>query len=100
MPTGELPVRQRLIGIILSAYLIISFLSRTLITAEEWESSTDRILTIGLDIVVIAGLVTQSSRIPQVLFWVSLLAGIGLLAIRLTLTGWRTGHLMFEVPTR
>ena len=100
MPTDELSMRQRLVGVLLSAYLIVSFLSRTLVTAEEWESGTERLITIGADILVIAGLVTQRTRMPQVLFWLSLLAGVGLLAIRLTLTGWRTGHLIFEVPPR
>jgi hypothetical protein len=83
-----------------SAYLIGSFLWRTLTPAYEWEARLARITTIGLDILVIAGLLAVRKRMPHPLFWIALAAGIGLLAIRLTGNGWHTGHLDYTLAPR
>lgn len=82
------------------AYLIGSFLWRTLTPAYEWELRSARITTIGLDILVIAGLLAVRRRMPQPLFWIALGCGIGLLAIRMTDNGWHTGHLEYTLAPR
>ena len=82
----------------LAIYLIGSFLWRVLIPAHEYLTSTANWLGIGVDLLAIAGLVGVRAGMPKALFWIALIAGLGLLAIRLTSTeSWWTGHLMYSV---
>ncbi|MBI2736865.1 MAG: hypothetical protein HYX38_10015 [Rhodospirillales bacterium] len=82
----------------LAVYLIGSLLWRVLIPAHEYPGSTATWLGIAVDVLAIAGLVGVRAGIPKALFWIALVAGIGLLAIRLTSTAsWWTGHLMYSV---
>ena len=53
---------------------------------------------IAVDLLAIAGLVGVRAGIPKALFWIAVIAGIGLFAIRLNSTAsWWTGHLMYSV---
>jgi hypothetical protein len=89
-----------LCGFVLLSYAVGSLCWRVFTPASEWESSLARITTVGLDVLVIAGLIGIRRHVPKALFWIALVAGLGLLAIRVTETGWRTGHLTYELPPR
>jgi hypothetical protein len=102
-PGADLPapgVGTTFVYLVQSAYLIGSFLWRTLTPAYEWEARLARITMIGLDVLVIVGLLAVRKRMPQPLFWIALVAGVGLLAIRLTHNGWHTGHLQYMLAPR
>ena len=82
----------------LAVYLIGSLLWRVLIPAHEYPGRTATYLEIAVDLLAIAGLVGVRVGVPKPLFWLALVAGIGLLAIRLNSTAsWWTGHLMYSV---
>lgn len=82
----------------LAVYLIGSLLWRVFIPAHEYPGSTATWLGIAVDVLAIAGLVGIRAGVPKTLFWIALIAGLGLLAIRLTGTAsWWTGHLMYSV---
>ena len=82
----------------LAVYLIGSLLWRVLIPAHEYPGTTALYTQIAVDVLVIAGLVGVRAGIPKALFWIALVAGIGLLAIRLNgEASWWTGHLMYSI---
>jgi hypothetical protein len=82
----------------LVVYLIGSFLWRVLTPAHEYPGRTATYLEIAVDMLVIVGLIGIRAGIPKALFWIALIAGLGLLAIRLNGTAsWWTGHLMYSV---
>jgi len=94
---------------VLSIYLIVAFLWRALTVAHEYPSITVRNMTIGLDLLCVIGLIgtgihffknsEPGESMPwKILFWIALLAGVGLFAIRLNGddSAW-TGHLMYNV---
>ena len=83
---------------VLVAYLIGSFLWRVLTPAHEYGSRATVYLEVALDILVVAGLVAIRAQLPKPLFWIALVAGLGLLALRLNGDeGWWTGHLMYSL---
>jgi hypothetical protein len=89
------------IGYVLACYLIGSFLWRLLTPAHEYPMRSAQVLDIGLDILMIVGLFGVRAGIPKPLFWVSLIAGLGLFAIRLTSdASWWTGHLIYTLLPR
>ncbi|MGZ5912705.1 MAG: hypothetical protein ACXWLB_22730, partial [Reyranella sp.] len=58
-------------------------------------------LEFGLDILVVAGLIGIANQLPKPLFWVALVAGLGMLLIRLNGdASWWTGHLVYTLPPR
>ena len=82
----------------LTVYLIGSFLWRVLIPAHEYAGTSTVYLGIAVDVLAIVGLIAIRDGIPKALFWIALVAGIGLLAIRLNGdASWWTGHLMYSV---
>ena|ERR687898_7873 len=82
-------------------YLIGSFLWRVLIPAHEYLSSSANYLGIAVDVLAIAGLIGIRAGVPKALFWIALIAGVGLLAIRLTSeASWWTGHLVYTLRPR
>ena len=111
-PQGGAPRR---LFYFLSFYLIATFLWRTLTAAHEYGSRTSVYLSIGFDVLCVVGLIglrmkmSRAARMKEptgtgrnVLFVVALIAGLGLLAIRLDSDrSWWTGHLRFELlPSR
>jgi hypothetical protein len=93
----------------LAFYLVLIFLWRLLSTANEYDSVEMVWLSIGFDVLCLIGLVAariQATRavesqplspVGQVMFFVALVAGVGLLAIRLNGdASWWTGHLNYE----
>jgi len=82
----------------LTVYLIGSFLWRVLIPAHEYAGTSTVYLGIAVDVLAIVGLIAIRAGIAKALFWIALVAGIGLLAIRLNGdASWWTGHLMYSV---
>ena len=85
----------------LVAYLIGSFLWRVLTPAHEYRSRFTTYLDIAVDVLVIAGLIAIRASVPKPLFWIALVAGVGLLAIRLNgEASWWTGHLVYTLSPR
>lgn len=85
----------------LAVYLIGSLLWRVLIPAHEYPGRTATWLEIAVDVLVIAGLVGVRAGIPKALFWIAVVAGVGLFAIRLNgEASWWTGYLVYTIPPR
>ena len=92
--------RDELIFIAVSIVLIGNFLWLAFFPATEYPMRSMQVLTMALDAMMITGLTAMKSRVPklQTLFWVALLAGIGLFLIRLNGdASWWTGHLMYKI---
>ena len=99
---------------LLAISLIATFLWRTLTTAHEYPLRTAQLLSMALDFLLLTGLIGLKVQIfralspdepewtnGKVLFWIALLAGLGLFAIRLTGdASWWTGHLFYELSPR
>ncbi len=88
---------------IVSIYLIPTFLGRAFTPAHEYPMRPEQLMEMGLDLLCIVGLVGLKTRLSRgtVLFWVALLAGIGLFAIRFTSdASWWTGHLVYYLEPR
>jgi len=86
---------------LLSVLLIGNFLYRMLVTAHEYPVRTSQMLQIGVDLLMVAGLVGIRKTGPMPLFWIALIAGIGLFAIRLhSDASWWTGHWSYALSPR
>lgn len=109
---GQLP-RGAKMFFLLSLYLIITFLYRALVPANEYDSIPVVYMSLGLDLLMLVGLILgkigisreisadQRGGVVSFVFVIALLAGVGLLAIRLTSdASWWTGHLRYEIPGR
>jgi hypothetical protein len=95
------PDRNRKIFYVLSVLLILTFLWRTLTTAHEYPSRAAQMLEMGVDALCVVGLIGLRKLGPPALFWVALIAGLGLFAIRLNGdASWWTGHLTYSLPPR
>jgi hypothetical protein len=106
---SDTPPKQGIFTV-LSLYLIASFLWRALTAGNEYPSAVVRNMTIGLDLLCVIGLIGMEIQIlkndlsgqstaGKVLFWIALLAGFGLFAIRLNgNASWWTGHLTHNFP--
>ena len=56
---------------------------------------TKQVMTMTLDALMLVGLVGLRGAMPKPLFWVALVAGIGLSS-----DGWWTGHFAYSFPPR
>lgn len=93
--------RHVAVGVILSCYLIGTFLWNTFVPADEYQTRMLQRLTIGLNMLAVVGLCGLRTTLPKPLFWAALIAGLGLLALRLTSEhGWWTGHLFYSLSPR
>jgi len=104
-PTPLSTNRNGVVFLVISAALIGTFLYRVLVPAHEYAVRSDQLLTMGIDLLLIVGLVGTKRRAQiaggTVLFWIALIAGIGLFAIRLLGDDqWRTGHLVYYLEPR
>lgn len=98
--TAKSENRNELTLMLVAGLLIGNFLWRALVPAAEYPMRSMQALTMVFDLALIAGLVGMKSRAPKltVLFWIALVAGIGLFAIRLNGdASWWTGHLMYRM---
>jgi hypothetical protein len=90
-----------IIGYLLSLTLIFTFLWRTLTVANEYPPRSTQLFEMGLDILMVAGLFGVKSKIPAALFWIALVAGLGVLAIRFhSDASWWTGHWNYALDRR
>jgi hypothetical protein len=95
------PTSRPIVSYLLAAYLIISFLWRAFTPAHEYPGRFSTYLDIGLDILVIGALIGMRARVPQALFWIALIAGVALFAIRFSSeASWWTGHLVYYLRPR
>ena len=112
-PTGEAAVSHqptpapnqspvnRAVPWLLSALLIGNFLWRTLTAAHEYPMRSAQVLEMAVDALCIVGLVAVRTRLPAGLFWLALIAGLGLFAIRFNSdASWWTGHLTYSLLPR
>ena len=91
------------IFLLISVYLICAFLWRSLTKVHEMPLRTEQIMSIGLDILAVVGLIGVQARLSRakLLFWIALVAGLGLFAIRLSGDeGWWSGHLFSTLCPR
>ncbi len=59
---------------------------------------TEQMISIGLDVMAFVGLIALQARVAKPLFWMAVLAGIGIFAIRLSSdASWWTGHLIYTL---
>jgi hypothetical protein len=100
--------------LVVSIYLIIVFLWRCFVPANEYPSRSVQVIEIALDLLATAGLIgfqiNISAALPSgdpgrtmagALFWIALLAGVGLFVIRFSSdAGWWTGHRLYELSPR
>ena len=57
----------------------------------------EQVMEIVLDIMALAGLIGMEAKISKPLFWVALIAGLGLFAIRsIGDASWWTGHIVYS----
>jgi len=87
-------------GFVLACVLIAHFLYNFLVPAHEYPLRTEQVLTMTLDALMVAGLFGFRRVIPAPLFWIALVAGIGLFAFRLSADGWWTGHFAYTLGRR
>ena len=93
--------RDWMLFLLVSTYLIASFLWRFLAVAHEAERRTELYLTVGLDVLAVVGLIGMNNRLSKgkPLFWIALIAGVGLFALRFLngQDGLWSGHLAFKL---
>ena len=101
MNTPQSKASSPIVRYVLVAYLIGSFLWRVLTPAHEYPGRFSTYLDIAVDILTMTGLIAIRANVPKPLFWIALVAGVGLLAIRLNgEASWWTGHLVYTLPPR
>ena len=82
----------------LVVYLVGSFLWRVVVPAHEYAGSTAVWLGMAVDLLAIVGLIGIRAGVPKPLFWIAIVAGVGLFAIRLSSNAsWWTGHLIYTL---
>jgi hypothetical protein len=83
---------------VFAAFLIFFFGFRMLVPAHEYMSKPELIMSFVFDAGILLGLIGTRSRLPPWLFWLALVCGLGLFAIRFTSDhAWWTGRLMYEL---
>jgi hypothetical protein len=100
-PTSGTTTHNAVVSLLLPCLLIGHFLWNVLTPAHEYPMRSDQMLTMALDFLGLLGLIGLKASIPKSLFWIALVAGIGLLALRLNGdAGWWTGHLVYSLLPR
>jgi hypothetical protein len=93
--------RNVIISLLLPCLLIGQFLWNLLTPAHEYAMRSEQVMTMTLDFLLLAGLFGLRRSMPAPLFWITLVAGIGLFALRMTSdAAWWTGHLVYSIPPR
>jgi hypothetical protein len=86
---------------VVAILLIASFLWRALTAAHEYPMRAEQVMTMLIDLGLIAGLYGMRQRLPKALFWCALASGVGLFLIRLNSdASWWTGHLAYSLLPR
>jgi hypothetical protein len=85
----------------LPAILIASCAWRLLIPAHEYPGRSSMILDMVIDAALLIGMFGIRANIPKPLFWIAVVAGIGLFAIRMhSDASWWTGHWSYSLSPR
>ncbi len=93
-------MREKL-PLIFAAALILMFGFRVFTPAHEYMMRPELYLNMALDTGILAGLIGTRKQMPLWLFWIALVCGLGLFAIRFTSdSAWWTGHLMYSLLPR
>ena len=87
-------------GFVLACVLIAHFLYSFLVPAHEYPMRSEQVMTMTLDFLMVVGLFGVRRVIPAPLFWIALLAGLGLFAFRFSEAGWWTGHFAYSLRPR
>jgi hypothetical protein len=99
--TSENTGRNVIISLVLPCLLIGQFLWNLLTPAHEYAMRSEQVMTMTLDALLLAGLFGLRRSMPAPLFWIALVAGIGLFALRMTSdAAWWTGHLVYSIQLR
>jgi hypothetical protein len=99
-PTPVATSRNPWIAMLVPWVLIGHFLWNLLTPAHEFPMRTEQVMTMTFDALMLAGLIGLGSATPKPLFWIALVAGIGLFALRLSADGWWTGHFAYSLWPR
>lgn len=99
-PPVQTAARSGVMPILLPCVLIGHFLWNLLTPAHELPLRTEQVMTMLFDFGMVIGLFAFRRAMPAPLFWIALVAGIGLFALRLSPEGWWTGHLVYSLPPR
>jgi hypothetical protein len=97
-PTPAATSRNPWIAKLLPWVLIGQLLWNVLTPAHEFPMRAEQVTSMTIDALMLAGLI--GLKTPKPLFWVALVAGVGLFALRLSSDGWWTGHLVYSFPPR
>ena len=109
-PTSSDAPRKQALFWLLSIYMICTFLWRAFIPGGEYPRAPTRFLTIAIDLLCVGILIRLKVKFSArkkpdkrlstggiVMFWIALMAGLGVLAIRLHGDdSWATGHFFEE----
>lgn len=99
-PTPAVAARSPWIARGLPWVLIGQFLWNLLTPAHEYPMRAEQVMTMTFDALMLGSLIGLRGAMPKPLFWVALVAGIGLFALRLSSDGWWTGHLVYSLAPR
>ena len=100
-PASKESAFNRAVPWLLSGLLIGNFLWRRLTAAHEYPGRSAQILEMAIDAACLIGLIGVRAKLPVWLFWIALIAGIGLFAIRLhSDASWWTGHWSYSLSPR
>ena len=93
--------RNAVVSLLLPCFLIGQFLWNLLTPAHEYAMRSEQVMTMTFNALMLAGLFGLKRSMPQPLFWIALVAGLGVFALRLTSdAAWWTGHLVYSIPPR
>jgi cyanate permease len=93
--------RHAVVAVLLPCLLIGQFLWNVLTPAHESQMRSAQVMTMTVEALMLVGLFGLRASMPKPLFWITLVAGLGLFALRLTGDdGWWTGHLVYTLPSR
>ncbi len=82
-------------------YLIAKFLWRVFVPAHEYPMRLEQVLSITFDLLALIVLIGLKAHVVNWAFWIALIAGLALFAIRLSSdASWWTGHLVYSLSPR
>ena len=98
---GKESGRHSLFIRLLSFYIICRFFWRLLVAAHEYPMRPTAVMSVLFDLACVIALIAAhrlyATKTPSWLFWIALLCGLGLFAIRLHgLDSWWTGHWNYD----
>ncbi len=93
--------KPQMIAFVACCYLIAEFLWRVFVPAHEYPMRPEQVLSITFDLLVVIVLIGLKAHVVRWLFWIALIAGLALFAIRLSSdASWWTGHLVYTLSPR